>query len=597
MSPGDGTADVVLVGPQGRSDRYTPAGNGNYTPPAGVYTTLQKNNDNTYLAHPQGSLHLDLQRLGRLLPFRIAYGNAARLTYDDGGRLASVSDPAGRGSLNFAYDTATGRLSSVNDWAGRVVRYAYDSNGRLNRVTDREGQVTTYAYDGSSSRLTTITDANGHVAVTNVYDSQGRVSTQKDARGLSTGELTSFTYAANADGTKTTTVTYPSTSFDPNWRHTEIDTYDNKGRITQHVSRPTANSAEWITKSFSYDGASNLASVRDGRGNTTTFCYDVDYGGSTIAGGRGNLTRRIDSAPTPGGPRPTTLYKYDAKDNLIQTISPKGVNAGASVDCSTDLRNAVVARYATDSTYDAETQTKLVLVTQRYTDPELGLQTAVTKYQYADASNPGLMTAMVPPRGNAGPNPDLSYATTYVYFSSGSAAGLLQQVTTPLGGKTTYEYDAAGRIIKMVGPNGNAVGAVPAAYTWDTSTIRKTARGSPKRRHRLPGGLLWCRKLAMTQSAMRSCGSMPMDKCRVFCMTSAMPWRRCGKVRYRGQIRLRSRSQDHHAIRLRPLGQSDVVTRSKGDSVYERVTDYAYDGLTGFGRRSSTLTGPALRPP
>ena len=154
-----------------------------------------------------------------------------------GASLASVSDPAGRGSLNFAYDSATGRLSSVTDWVGRVVRYAYDSNGRLSRVTDREGQVTTYAYDGSSSRLTIITDANGHVAVTNVYDSQGRVSTQKDARGLSTGELTFFTYAANADGSKTTTVTYPSTSFDPNWRHTEIDTYDNKGRITQHVSR------------------------------------------------------------------------------------------------------------------------------------------------------------------------------------------------------------------------------------------------------------------------------------------------------------------------------------------------------------------------
>ena len=113
--------------------------------------------------------------------------------------------------------------------------------------------------------------------------------------------------------------------------------------------------------------------------------------------------------------------------------------------------------------------------------------TAVTKYRYRRCQQPRLMTAMVPPRGNAGPNPGFSYATTYVYFSSGSAAGLLQQVTTPLGGKTTYEYDAAGRIIKMVGPNGNAVGAVPAPTPGSTSTIRKTAHSSPKRRHRLPG--------------------------------------------------------------------------------------------------------------
>lgn len=54
--PDDGTGDVILVGPQGRSDRYTRKVDGTYAPPAGVYTTLSKNADNTYTATPRTSL-------------------------------------------------------------------------------------------------------------------------------------------------------------------------------------------------------------------------------------------------------------------------------------------------------------------------------------------------------------------------------------------------------------------------------------------------------------------------------------------------------------------------------------------------------------
>ncbi|MSQ27651.1 MAG: hypothetical protein EXR51_05895 [Dehalococcoidia bacterium] len=192
-------------------------------------TTLTRNaTDGTFTAtNKDGSAQL-FDSAGNLTGIKDRYGNTSTLTYT-AGKLTAVSDPAGRGSLSFAYDTCSaGRLCSITDWMSpaRTVSFGYDGSGRLTSATDREGKTTTYGYDGTSQRLTTITDANGHVAVTNAYDAQGRVSTQKDARGLTTGQQTTFAYVDNGNGTQTTTMTYPATSVDPAWNTTQADTYN-----------------------------------------------------------------------------------------------------------------------------------------------------------------------------------------------------------------------------------------------------------------------------------------------------------------------------------------------------------------------------------
>src|SRR5207249_255294 len=142
--------------------------------------------------------------------------------------------------------------------------------------------------------------------------------------------------------------------------------------------------------------------ITDARGNTTNLCYDVDYAGATVAGSRGNLTRII-APPPAGGQNPVvTLLKYDSKNNLLESVAPKGVSNGASVTCATSLSASVNTLYATDLAYDTATQTQLLSVTSRFTDPDLGQQTAVTKYEYGDGGNPGLVTKVIPPRGNTG---------------------------------------------------------------------------------------------------------------------------------------------------------------------------------------------------
>jgi RHS repeat-associated protein len=459
VSPDDGTEDIILMGPQGRSDRYVDSG-GTFTAPLGVHRTLVRNADDTYTATDKSQTEWRFDPTGSLTQIRDRFGNASNLVYNASGQLSTIGDPAGRGVMTLGY--TSGRLTSVTDWlpVPRVVTYQYDASGRLWKVTDREGKTTTFAYDGTSHRIATITNARGYVTLTLTYDAQGRVATQKDARGLVTGDVTTFGYVVNPDGTRVTTITAPVTSFEPSFNPTSEDTYGASGWLTQRVLRPS--STETLTQSFTYDGAGNRTSVTDARGNRTDVCYDVDYAGAPIAGSAANPTRMVGPAPTLGANRPVTLLGYDAKYNLIQQVSPKGVPSGPTVTCATDL-SAVNSTYAADFGYDAG-GVKLLSQTTRFTDPDTGPKTAVTKYEYGDSLNPGLVTRTIPPRGNTTPTPDYTYATTITYFTTGDKAGLLQDVTDPLGNKTSFGYTFAGRLGTITDQLGNAPGGSPTQH-------------------------------------------------------------------------------------------------------------------------------------
>ena len=460
VSPGDATDDVVLIGPEGRSDRYV-ASAGGFTAPAGVYRTLVRNGDETYTATDKAQTVWRFDPGGRLTAIIDRFGNTSTMTYNGTGQLTGVSDPAGRGSLTLAY--TSGKLASVTDWASpaRTVTYQYDANGRLWKVFDRTNKPTIFGYDGTTHRLTTVTDARGNTTLTLTYDAQGRVATQKDGRGLVTGDVTIFDYVVNPDGSRDTTVTAPATSYEPTFHPTLLDSYDENGWLVHRVTAPS--STESLSQAFTYDAAGNQLSATDPGGNRTDFCFDVDYAGTTIPGAAGNLTRIIGPSPTVGAARPVTLSAYDAKNNLTQTVAPKGVPSGPTVTCSTDLA-AVNSAFATDYSYDVA-GVLLLAQTTRSTDPELGLRTSTSKFEYGDAANPGQITKFIPPRGNTGGSPDYTFATTSSYFTSGVRAGLLKDITDPLGSKTSYDYDAVGRVTSIIDALGNAAGAVASDHT------------------------------------------------------------------------------------------------------------------------------------
>jgi hypothetical protein len=123
VNPGGGTSDVLLVGPDGRTDRYTYSG-GTYTPPnnQAVLASLTRDGSNgTYKATHKDLTEWHFDTRGRLSKIRDRYGNESQMTYDTGtGLLTQVSDPAGRGNLTLRYATYGDGSSSYTISGGRT---------------------------------------------------------------------------------------------------------------------------------------------------------------------------------------------------------------------------------------------------------------------------------------------------------------------------------------------------------------------------------------------------------------------------------------------------------------------------------------------
>ena len=321
----------------------------------------------------------------------------------------------------------------------------------------------------------------------------------------------------------------------------------------------------------------------------STSAYDVSYAGTPITGSDGNLTRRIDPAPTVGADRPVTLIAYDAKDNATQIVAPEGVPSGATVTCATDLsghqhrprRRPRLRRLGRRAARNY----------RRFSDPDLGLRTATTKYEYGDAANAGLITRLVPPRGNTGPSPDYSYATNFSYFTTGATAGMLKDVTDALGNRTSFAYDAVGRLTSIVDPLGNATGGVPAEHT---TTLSYDREDRPRFRT-LPAPMAGGAGLA-EETRYDAAGNPTVridangqvttfaydERNSLASVTeSALIWTDPASPPSAVIVT----NYEHDAG-----GNVRRITRAAGDAQYERVTDYAYDGR-GLLRRETQYPG------
>ncbi len=73
----------------------------------------------------------------------------------------------------------------------------------------------------------------------------------------------------------------------------------------------------WLTTHETWDGDDNLLAETDARGNETDYAYD----------GRGNMLAVAQPAPSAGAFRPTSLYAYDAFDNLTAYCDPNATHA------------------------------------------------------------------------------------------------------------------------------------------------------------------------------------------------------------------------------------------------------------------------------
>ncbi|CAJ0744843.1 hypothetical protein R16034_04870 [Ralstonia edaphis] len=422
---------------------------------------------------------------GKLQSVRERSGRTTTLAYNATSQLTTVAGPSGR-SHAFAYD-AWGRIASVTAPDGAVTKYGYNATGMLSSITRSDGALRQYLYEDSRfpTALTGIIDENGSRFATNAYDNQTRAISNVHAGGAAAYQ---FQYGDN----------YQTTVTDPTGKTSVYSFLKQNG-----VLLPTSISAPCglcgsTRQSSEYDSNNNLIRETDYLGNVTTHAYDSQK----------RETQRVEGAGTPGARTITTewhpswnlqtrvaaptkleAYGYDSNGNLTgysetptaDTNGSQGFSAAAAGPTRTttwtytadgqvasrsgprtDVNDGTIYVYrTTDDTNSPPLYRKGDLyqivgalghtTTINQYDPNgrplqmTDANGAVTTFTY---SNRGWLTSQtVTPSGGAG------QTTAYEY----DKVGQLTKVTQPDGGRVSFSYDGAHRLIGAADSSGNSI--------------------------------------------------------------------------------------------------------------------------------------------
>ncbi|WP_367124104.1 putative T7SS-secreted protein [Streptomyces phytohabitans] len=406
---------------------------------------------------------------GNLVTHTDQAGQTTRHTHTHFDLPAGRTDPDGA-RYAFGYDTEL-RLTTVTNPQGRQWHYAYDPAGRLTAETDFNGATQTYELD-AAGRLTARTNALGET-LRHTLDAADRVTAQHDE---SSGEVTTYTYddsgalthAANATAelrlvrdlsgrVLTETVNDRVTSYD----------YDAAGRRT---SRTTPSGAVSV---WAYDAAGRPTTL-DAGGATLGFTHDAAGRETERAMGAASLSQR-----------------WDAADRLThQTVS---VSAPSST--VPDLLQHRGYTYRPDG-YVTEIR-ELTSGTRHFTLDRVGRVEGVQAhgwtetYAYDAAGNQAYAAAPDHPaageRELSGTLVRRAGRTTYEHDAAGRLVrrtrrllngqtrtwtyawdvhDRLTAATNPDGEGWTYAYDPLGRRVSKTGPDGRST-----AFTWDATRL------------------------------------------------------------------------------------------------------------------------------
>ena len=334
----------------------------------------------------------------RLIELRDRNDNRIELTYDAEGRLAEVTDSAGRTVRVTA--TRAGRLASLEVYNARsrgqwiaVARYAYDENGNLAAAFDAEGRATRYAYD-DEHRLICESDRCG-LAFHFVYDRAGRcVETWGDYPGKRDPSLAEGLPTRLADGTtRARGIHHVRLDYGAD-HYTEV-------ADSREVRRYFGNRHGLVDKSV--EGGGVVTAMYDAHGHLLARMDAVEAVTRYERDARGREVRVIDPLGR------VTTYERDAHGDVVRIIDP----AGGVYELHRDERGNVI--HEADPTG------------------------ATTSYAH-DAR--GLVTSITSPTGGV---------TRLAYDAEGN---LLEQ-SDPNGARWRWAYDVHGRRVLEIDPLGN----------------------------------------------------------------------------------------------------------------------------------------------
>ena len=337
-------------------------------------------------------------------------GYTKNFSYDKVDNVVKESDSL-KSTTTYTYDKLHNMKSSTNALDG-TTSFSYDKYGNLVKETDPLGRSNIYSYD-LAGQMTSAADPLGKITAY-TYDPAGNI-TEITKPG---GRKTSYGYDKNYNVTSVT---------DP-MGYVAKTVYDKDNRVTEETD------ALGQKESYTYDKDSRVTSITDKRGFTTGFDYDAHGNIQVVTDKTGlkshleydkndNLTKVTDAL---GG---VTTYGYDNMDNLVTFTNAANKTTNYTYDLEGNLTSIKDPAGRTEK-FDYDEKGRLTGHTQ--------VSGKKTTYDY-DKLNDLLEKSYQDAKGEKSEKD-----VTYAYNSAGERVSMKDQT-----GKSSYEYDALGRITKV----------------------------------------------------------------------------------------------------------------------------------------------------
>jgi RHS repeat-associated protein len=440
--------------------------------------------------HLGRTTQFDHDPLGRVTAERGVTGLEVRYRYDALGNLLGLEDSTGA-KRELQYD-ATGQLIATIDPLTATAQYLYDALGNLISLIDPRGQLKDFTYS-AEGLLASVREPSGDEGRYE-YDAAGRlVAMQRPSGGV-----TRFSYDALGN------VTAEVDPLGNQWRHTYdtagrlVSTTDAAGRATRYTYDPSGRLLEKLLAdgkqvTYQYDRLGNLISADDGA-FPIRQSYDqagrlvrVEYPAIKKAVGyeydsAGLRTKLIDPVGR------TMRYGYTPQKSLAAIILPDGKRISVTYDEKDRLQsmrypNGIAGRWE----YDADDRVSKITYADKggnivggwtYGYDAAGNlveqedhQRQFRRFQYDQAGQlteaAGLDGAIRYRYGPGGSRATVEAGGTLMQYRHDAADRVIQagqeQLTHDANGNlitrhtphgtTGYEFDAEGRLTRIVGPS------------------------------------------------------------------------------------------------------------------------------------------------
>ncbi len=367
----------------------------------------------------------------------------------------SCSTSGEQGKVIFGYDKY-GRKISKTDESGAVEQRTYASNGKLSSITQNAGAAnaatTSYTYTSSHTKPITITRPNGLTEVF-TYDNNKRITQHTISDGT---DIRTTTYQYNAEG-------LISRVDGPRDDVQDITTY--QYYANNYLSSVT-NALGHKIQFAEYNGFGKATKITDANGVVTNLTFDVNSRLTKMAQA-GRTTSYVYDALgqikqlTSGGTQ--VHYEYDAARRLTAIED----NQGNRIELTVDLAGNITQR-------DIKGSDKAIVFTQKYAFDKINrLEKTINATgqswtnEYDVGSN--LVKQTSPDNTEVESSFDVLKRATQTLDQADSATGFeynkldqLTKVTDALGRSTTYEYNKFGELTKQTSPDSGIT-----SFTYD----------------------------------------------------------------------------------------------------------------------------------